>query len=129
MHLGLRLLQRGGGGIDVLLGGRQFGQALLPIVIGLRLGKIGLGVRELRLRLLKLRREILARDFGAELLARKLRFCRRQRALGLFAVVDVLPRIDVDQQLVLLDELVVVDVERNDVPAICDAMLIARPSV
>ena len=70
---------------------------------------------ELRLRLLELGRKILARDLDAELLPGILRLGGRQRAFGLIAVVDVLPRIDVDQRLALLDELIVGHVERNHV--------------
>ena len=69
---------------------------------------------QLRLRLLELRREILAGDLGAILQAGILAFRRRQRAFGLLVVDQILPWIDVDQRLALFDELVVVDVERDD---------------
>ncbi len=78
--------------IDFLLRRRRLGQRLLTVVVRLRLDKIGFCVRELRLRLLKLRRKILAGNFRGVLLRITLRLCRRQRTLGLFAVDLVLTR-------------------------------------
>lgn len=87
---------------------------ILLVIVGLRLGKVCLGIGELRLGLLQLRREILARDLRAVLLTLILRFGRRQRPFRLLAVGLVLPGIDMDQRLPLLDELVVGDIERDD---------------
>ena len=113
-HLRLRLFQRRRGGVDLLPRRRLFREAALAVVIGLRLDEIGVGVGELRLRLLQLGGKILAGDLRAKLLPGELMFRRLQRAFGLLAVDLVLPRIDVNQRLALFDELIVGDVERDD---------------
>ena len=70
--LRLRLLQRGRRGIDVLLAGGLLAQAALAIVVGLRLGKVGFGVCQLRLRLLKLGGKVLARDLERQIAVRRI---------------------------------------------------------
>ena len=77
--------------------------------------RLALALARLRLRLLELGGKILAADLRAKLLPGELMFRRLQRAFGLLAVDLILPRVDVNQRLALLDELIVGHVERDDV--------------
>jgi hypothetical protein len=76
-HLCFGLLERGRGGIDLLLRRRRLRQAFLTVVVSLGPEQVGLGIGKLRLRLLKLCREILARYLGAEF--QSLVLCLRRR--------------------------------------------------
>ena len=114
LHLGFGLRQGGGGGIDVLLAGRLAGQNLLAVEIGLSLHKSGLGRGELRLRKEELSREILARHIGCIFEARELTLCGGKRRLGRLAVDHILAVVDVNERIALVDELIVIHVERHN---------------
>src|SRR5580704_10661976 len=115
-YLRLRLAQSRGGGIDLLLSRGCLGKTALAPVIGLRLGLHGLRRGELRLRLLQKGGEVLARDLSPELLTGELVLRHIERALRGIAVKFKLTRIDMDERLPLMDELIVRHVERNDLP-------------
>lgn len=76
LDLRLRLLVVRGGRIHILLGGGQLRQALLPVVIRLLQGEVGLGRGEVRLRQRQRGREVLLGDLDAEFLIGDLRFAR-----------------------------------------------------
>ena len=113
-HLGLRLAQRGGRRVDLLLGRRLFGKAALALIVGLGPDLSRLRRGELSPGLLQLGRKILPRDFGAELQPGELGLGDLKGAFGGIAVLNILPRIDVDQRFALAHELIVVDVEGDD---------------
>src|SRR6266481_813354 len=108
------LPERGRRLIDVLLRRSRLPKADRSVIVGLRFGEAGLGAFKLRLCLFEQSGEVLFGNLRGELLPGILGLGGRQRTFGLVPTVFVLSRIDVDQRLALLHELVVVDVERND---------------
>ena len=106
--------QSGRGGVDLLLGGRLPWQAALALIIGLRLDLGSLRRGELGLRLFQQCGKILAGDLGTVSQTGELAFRRIQHALSIALVVHILPRIDMDQRLSFVDELIVGHIERHD---------------
>ncbi len=114
MHLRIGLAPIGGGGVDILLGRRLRRQRKLALIVGFGFDEIGVGAGELRLRDGKRGRKILARDFRGILDAGQLALRGGKTGLGGFQIDVVLARIDMDEEIALMDELIVANIERND---------------
>ncbi len=108
-HLRFRLAPIGCGRVYILLRRRLMRQRLLALIIGFGLDEICIGAGELRLRHRESGGKILARDFGGIFDARQLALRGGERRLGLLLIDQILARIDMDDRIALMDELIVAE--------------------
>jgi hypothetical protein len=87
----------------------------LAVVVSLRLGLVGLGLRQLGLRLFERGRRSDSGDLEVDLGAGEFGLGQGERGFGLVAGGDAVAGVDLQQQVAFMDDCIVIDVELRDV--------------